>query len=160
VAQLQSFDISVYIINLIISIPTFFLLRWALKRVIKTDDLLRKIVTWVGTIFLTPIIYFALCIAIIAYISYYPTKTFDETIWRTDTEKRYEMTEDIIDNKLLIGKTKDQIIKTLGDDYFKYDENRWGYDVGFVPRLFNIDPDVLDIHFKDDKVESVGQHES
>jgi hypothetical protein len=70
------------------------------------------------------------------------------------------MTKDIIDNDLLIGKTKEEIVKTLGDDYYKYNEDHWGYEVGFVPGLLNIDPDVLDIHFKDDKVESVGQHES
>ncbi len=94
------------------------------------------------------------------YVGYYPTRNFDETVWRTDKEKRYEMTSDIIDRELLIGKTKEEIEKTLGGDYFKYNESHWGYGVGFVPGLFNIDPDILDIHFKDGKVESVGQHES
>jgi hypothetical protein len=44
--------------------------------------------------------------------------------------------------------------------FFKYDDDHWAYDVGFVPGLFNIDPDVLDIYFKDGKVERVGQHET
>ena len=157
---LLGLDFSVYLINLVISIPTFFLLRWTLKKIVKADDTLRRIITCAGTIILTPIIYVGLIAAFLFYISYYPTRKFDETVWRTDKEKRYEMTQDIIDNELLIGKTKNEIMKTLGDDFFKYDENHWGYDVGFVPRLLNIDPDILDIHFKDDKVESVGQHES
>lgn len=153
-------DFSVYLINLGISIPTFFLLRWTLKKFIKTDDSLRQLITWTGTIILTPLIYVGLIVVFVFYVSYYPTKEFNETGWRTEKEKRYEMTKDIIDNDLLIGKTKEEIVKTLGDDYFKYNEDHWGYEVGFVPGLFNIDPDVLDIHFKDDKVESVGQHES
>ena len=153
-------DFSVYLINLGISIPTFFLLRWILKKFIKTDDSLRRLITWTGTIILTPLIYVGLIVVFVFYVSYYPTKEFNETGWQTEKEKRYEMTKDIIDNDLLIGKTKEEIVKTLGDDYFKYNEDHWGYEVGFVPGLFNIDPDVLDIHFKDDKVESVGQHES
>jgi amino acid transporter len=153
-------DYSVFIINLIIAIPTFFILRWTLKKFIKEDDSLRKLITWGGTIILTPIIYVGLIVAFVFYISYYPTEDFNETTWRTEKEKRYEMTKDIIENDLLIGKTKEEIVKILGDDYFKYNEDHWGYEVGFVPGLFNIDPDVLDIHFKDDKVESVGQHES
>ena len=153
-------DFSVYLINLGISIPTFFLLRWTLKKFIKTDDSLRRLITWTGTIILTPLIYVGLIVVFVFYVSYYPTKEFNETGWRTEKEKRYEMTKDIIDNDLLIGKTKEEIVKTLGDDYFKYNEDHWGYEVGFVPGLFNIDPDVLDILFKDDKVESVGQHES
>jgi hypothetical protein len=153
-------DFSVYLINLGISMPTFFLLRWTLKKFIKTDDSLRRLITWTGTIILTPLIYVGLIVAFVFYVSYYPTKEFNETGWRTEKEKRYEMTKDIIENDLLIGKTKEEIINILGDDYFKYNEDHWGYDVGFVPGLLNIDPDVLDIHFKDDKVESVGQHES
>ena len=68
------------------------------------------------------------------------------------------MSEDIIESKLLIGKTKQEIVELLGDDYYSYNENHIAYDLGFVPGLLNIDPDVLDIYFENGKVIKVDQH--
>jgi len=58
----------------------------------------------------------------------------------------------------LIGKTKDEVIELLGDDFYSYDENHIVYDLGFVPELLNIDPDVLDIYFENGKVVKVRQY--
>jgi energy-converting hydrogenase Eha subunit A len=153
-------DIWVYIMNLVIALPTFFMLRLILKKIIITDRLLRNALTWTGTIILTPLIYVGLIAVFIAYVSYYPTRNFNEETWRSDNGKRYEMTEDLIKSEILIGKTKDEVKKILGDNFYKYDENHWAYDIGFVPGLSNIDPEVLDVYFKDGIVKRIGQHET
>ena len=70
------------------------------------------------------------------------------------------MSNDIIKSEILIGKTKEEVIELLGDDFYTYNENHIAYDLGFVPGLFNIDPDVLDIYFEKGKVIKVDQHET
>jgi hypothetical protein len=129
----MSLDFSIIAINLVIAIPTFFILRWVLRKSIPSDKPLRKVLTWAGTIIFTPAIFFGLILLYVAYSTYYPERDFNELVWRTDKEKRYEMTKDLIKSEILIGKTKEDVQKILGDDFFKYDEEHWAYDVGFVP---------------------------
>jgi hypothetical protein len=149
----------VYIINLIIGIPVFFLLRWILKKLIKNDRI-RRPITWIGTLICTPLAYIGLIFLWISIVSYYPTQDFNKNSWTLDKEKRYEMSSDIINSKILIGKTKKEVIEILGDEGNKFDDNIWNYYLGFVPGLFKIDPDVLDIFFENGKVIKVGQHET
>jgi len=153
-------DFSVYVINLIIGVILFALLRWAFKKIIRHNNSLRVFLTWFSTIILTPLVYVSLITSFILFISYYPKKKFDESVWRLNKENRYEMTDDLIDRKLLIGKTKEEVKRILGQDYFKYSVDHWAYDVSFVPSLGGIDPDVLDVFFKNGKVEKVNQHET
>ena len=94
------------------------------------------------------------------YINYYPEREFSAETWHVDKEKRYEMTSDLIENRILIGKTKKEISDLLGKDYYTYSADHWVYEIVHVPGLLNIDPDVLDIYFEDDKVVRVDQHES
>ncbi|MGI9527242.1 MAG: hypothetical protein ACR2MS_09050 [Weeksellaceae bacterium] len=70
------------------------------------------------------------------------------------------MSEDIIESKILIGKTKEEITELLGQDFYSYGENHIAYELGFVPGLFNIDPDVLDIYFENGKATKVEQHQT
>ena len=62
------------------------------------------------------------------------------------------MSKNIIKSEILIGKTKEEVIELLGNGYQDYGENHIGYYLGFVPRMFNIDPDILDIYFENGKV--------
>ena len=91
-------------------------------------------------------------------ISYYPKTTFNKQKWDENKEERYKMSKNIIKSEILIGKTKDEVIELLGNDFSTYDENHIAYELGFVPELFNIDPDVLDIYFENGKVVRVSQH--
>ena len=93
-------------------------------------------------------------------MSYHPTHDFDKQKWFADKEKRYELSEDIIDSKMLIGKTKSEVRQLLGDEGNTDESDYWNYYLGFRPGFANIDPDVLDIEFKDGKVVKVGQHET
>jgi hypothetical protein len=106
----------------------------------------------VNNIRITPVIYVGLIIGWVSYVSYYPERDFDKEKWRTDIERRYEMTDDLVENGKLIGKTKDEIKELLGQEEVSLDGLRWTYYIGFKPSLFGIDPDVLEIEFKEDKV--------
>jgi hypothetical protein len=152
-------SIEVYFILIILGIPTFFVWRWLFKILIQTDRS-RKIATWTATIVATPFIYLGLIMLWFLSMSYHPTHDFDKEKWFSNKGKRYELSEDIIGSKMLIGKTKSEVRQLLGDEGNKDESDYWDYYLGFRPGFANIDPDVLDIEFKDGKVVKVGQHET
>jgi hypothetical protein len=157
--ELFGVSIEVYFILLFLGIPTYFFCRWLLKKFIPVDKT-RKKATWVATILITPLIYAAIVMLWILSISYYPSYDFDQQKWRDDVEKRYEISEDLIDSGVLIGKSMEEVKQLLGDDYQQTGKDRWSYYLGFRPQLFGIDPDYLDIDFKNGRVIKVAQHTS
>ena len=134
-------------------------MRKILDNSVKVDKT-RKIATWTATIVATPLIYVGLIMLWFFSISYYPTHGFDNQKWFADKEKRYELSEDLIDSKMLIGKTKPEVRQILGDEGNNDKSDYWNYYLDFRPGFANMDPDVLDIEFKDGKVIRVGQHET
>ena len=153
-------SIEVPIIVLILAIPIYFLSKWILKKWNFGNEKNRKYLAIIPSVVLSPIVYIGLIYLWIFSISYYPTNDFDKQTWKSNPEERYKMSEDIIESEILIGKTKQEIVELLGNDFYSYSENHIAYGVGFVPGLFNIDPDVLDIYFENEKVTKVGQHET
>ena len=153
-------SIEVPIIVLILAIPIYFLSKWILKKWNFGNEKNRKYLAIIPSVILSPIVYIGLIYLWIFSISYYPTNDFDKQTWESNPEERYKMSEDIIESKMLIGKTKQEIVELLGNDFYSYSENHIAYGLGFVPGLFNIDPDVLDIYFENGKVTKVGQHET
>jgi hypothetical protein len=147
------------IIILILAIPTYFICKWIMKRLKIGNDNNRKFIAVIPTIILSPIIYFGLVMIWIFSVSYYPTSNFDQNEWKSNIEERYKMSEDIIESEMLIGKNRDEVINILGNNYSTNNENRLSYELGFVPGLFNIDPDYLDIKFENEIVISVNQYE-
>jgi hypothetical protein len=148
-----------YYIMLILGIPIFFIWQWLFKKFIKVDQT-RKITTWVVTICSTPIIYVGLIMLFLFSVSYHPSYEFDKERWAANKEKRYQLSEHIIESKMLIGKTKAEVKQILGDADHSDDLNNWDYHLGFRPALFSIDIDILDIEFKEGKVVKVWQHQS
>lgn len=153
-------SIEVPIIVLILAFPIYFLSKRILKKWNFGNEKNRKYLAIIPSIVLSPIVYIGLIYLWIFSISYYPTNDFDKQTWESIPEERYKMSEDIIESKMLIGKTKQEIVELLGNDFYSYSENHIAYGLGFVPGLFNIDPDVLDIYFENGKVTKVGQHET
>jgi hypothetical protein len=152
------FDIELYIILIILGIPTFYFWRWLLKKFISVSKT-RKIWTWIATIIFTPIIYVGIVLLIFFRMEYYPNKSFDKQTWLQDTHKRYELSKDIIESKMLIGKTKSEVRQLLGDDAGNKDSfDTWYYGLGIRPEFGNIDDSYLLIEFKNDKVINVEQH--
>lgn len=148
------------LIILILAIPSYFLSKYVLKKLHLGNEKNRKLIAIIPAIFLSPIIYFGLIYLWIFSLSYYPSNAFDKQEWETNIEERYKMSEDIMESKILIGKTKEEITELLGKDFYSYNQNHIGYGIGFVPGLFSMDPDVLDIYFKNGKVTKVLQHQN
>jgi hypothetical protein len=92
----------------------------------------------------------------------YIKKKFNKHDWELFVESRFTMSEDIIKINLLIGKTMEEVIEILGDKecIIREDIGYIRYYLGFVPRLFAIDPDVLGITFENGKVTKVVQYET
>ncbi|OIQ30865.1 MAG: hypothetical protein BM564_01240 [Bacteroidetes bacterium MedPE-SWsnd-G2] len=153
-------SIEVPIIILTLAIPLYFLSKWILKKCNFGNEKNRTYLAIISTIALSPIVYIGLIYLWMFWISYYPTNVFDKQVWMSNSEERYKMSENIIESKMLIGKTKLEIVELLGNNFHSYSENHIAYQLGFVPGLFNIDPDVLDVYFKNGRVIKVGQHET
>jgi hypothetical protein len=150
---------SLFLIFLIIGFPTFFILRWILKKFIK-KEIIRIISNWTGTLIITPTIFFSGIIFYLLIVTYYPKRVFNKEQWLNQKETRYEMSKDIITQKILIGKTKSEVIEILGIEKNKMNDESWNYDLGTVPRFISIDPDVLTIKFTDGKVSQVKQQKT
>lgn len=113
----------------------------------------RKIAIWASTIIGAPILYISIIWLI---ITYYPKHKFSFEKWKNQQETRYELTDDLINSKLLIGMQKSKVAQLLGKPS-DLESNIWVYNVGFVPRLFNIDLDILEVCFENNKVVKVKQ---
>jgi hypothetical protein len=148
-----------YSFLLVLGVPTYFILRWILKKFIKVERV-RIIATWMTTLIATPLIYSGLITFWLISISYYPSHDFDKEKWFSNKEKRYKLSKDIIESKMLMNKTKAEVQQILGDEKNSDQSDYWNYYLGFKPGFANIDPDVLDIEFKNGKVIRVGQHET
>jgi hypothetical protein len=145
-----------------LSLPTFLIWRRIVTRWTK-QPASRNIAAGVATIFATPIVYAGIITAWFAIASYYPEHDFDRNKWLADKEKRYEMSEDIIDSKLLIGKSKEEVRQLLGAEAGSNntdEDDYWRYYLGYVPSIMGIDYDILDIYFENGKVVKVEQHQS
>ncbi len=154
--ELFGISIEVYIIVPVLGIPVFFLWRWIFKK--SRNETSTKIAIWIATIISTPIIYALLILLWFFFTSYYPNRDFNEKEWLANKDQRYEYSRYIIKSKMLIGKTKNDVRKILGDEGNLDSNDNWYYELGFTPEIGNIDPDELDIEFKNGKVVSVGQH--
>lgn len=151
-------SLEILLIIFIIAIPTYFFCKWMMDRLSVGNKEKRRFLALIPTVVLSPLLYVGLILIWIFTVSYYPSNKFDKLQWDTNTEERYKMSEDIIESKMLLGKTKPEIVTLLGDEYYSYSENHIAYTLGFVPGLITIDPDVLDIYFENGVVTKVGQH--
>ena len=148
------------IIILLLAIPLFFIVKWLLKLLRIGNKKNRKYIAMITSIILSPLIYVGTIVIMFYLLSYYPTQEFDKNLWDQKIEERYKMSQNIINTNLLIGKSKEEVIELLGNDFSTYEENIIEYYLGFVPGFINIDPDCLFIYFEDNKVIKVEQLET
>ena len=140
----------------LLGVPIYFIWRWFVTKFIKSEKKRKRFVL-IGSLLATPLIYMTLTTSLFMGLSYHPSRDFDSENWFADEENRYELSADIIQSKMLIGKTKSLVRQILGDEGHKDESDRWMYHLGVKPGL-GIDPDVLLIDFKDGKVVQVEQH--
>ena len=89
----------------------------------------------------------------------YTEIVFDKELWINNKEDRYMMSKNLIESKVLIGKNLKEVTELLGTDYSSYTENTISYYLGFIPSsVGNLDPDLLELTFENDKVIKIRQH--
>lgn len=155
IPELFGISIAGYFIMLVIAIPIFFFWRWLLKKIIKADRI-RIIATWLTTLILTPLIYVALIGLFFSILIHEPSKDFDKSQWFADKEERYQMADDIINNKMLNGKDTTQLKQIIGDPTSRGDSTqKWTYDLGMGGGGLGFMFHYLIISFDKDRVVSV-----
>lgn len=95
----------------------------------------------------TPTLIFVITL-IINSCSYPESKKFDSNHWKDDPKSRFQMVENIIDSKLLLGLNKEKVIELLGSDTEDGPcDNCIGYATYNPDQGFSIDHEVLEINF-------------
>ena len=151
--------------------PTFiillcivFVLVWIFANTIDK----RKWVTFLISLVLTPIVYFYVFYPFInIFSSYHHLKYFDAKDWKSKPALRYEMSGNMINDSLFIGKHKKDIQNTLGkSEWYGWDDalkanspDKWNYNLGFKPGAFNRMQECMEFNFKQDTVNSVTQYQ-
>jgi hypothetical protein len=127
---------------------------------LKTVDK-RKWLTLLVSAVLTPLVYFHVFYPFINIITnYHHQKYFKTEIWIEEPGLRYEMANNIIASDTLVGLSKEQIIRRLGqyewltwdDQNKRHDDNRWNFGMGIEPGAFNTKRECLELVFKNDLV--------
>lgn len=79
---------------------------------------------------------------------------FDQKYWKENSDKRYRMSKNIVETKMLIGKSKDEIRGMLTDECKHCDKesNDWMYYTKVEKGWLDAEIEILDIKFKDEKV--------
>lgn len=127
---------------------------------VKTIDK-RKWLTFLVSLALTPLVYFYAVYPMVNIFSHYHhQKYFSSEIWKKKPSLRYELSDDMIDSQVLIGKSKTEIESLLGnfewlswDEHIKdHDANKWNYGLGIEPGAFNTKKECIEISFDNNKV--------
>ena len=85
---------------------------------------------------------------------------FTKEHWQSYPQKRYKMADEIVDNKLLIGKSKQEVILLLGNTVrsLKVDDGEHLiYPLGTPPSFFETKKEKLVIIFEESRVVKVIQ---
>ena len=108
------------------------------------------------SIFLSPFLYGGISGGKLMVEEYYLRTEFNQDIWLSHAEERYKMSNHIIESKMLMDKTENEVKAILGDNNFKY-QNYLVYRIGFVQKIFAKKPFILNVYFKNEKVNFVTQ---
>ena len=141
-----------------------FVLVWFFVKTIDERKWLNILVSLV----LTPVVYFYIFYPFVnIFASYHHQKYFNETTWKTKAALRYEMSDDLINKKFLIGKTKQEVQSVLGEtEWLGWDDNKkehtnsiWNYNLGIEPGAFNDMQECLKLTFENEKVIAIEQYQ-
>jgi len=138
------------------SISLYFFILFFLKKRNIGSTRNRKFIALAPTIIMLPVIFLSFIFISFAAMSYYPREKFDQIKWQENIEERYRMSNYIIENDILIGKTREQIIELLGNDFYEWG-NSIGYNLGIVPGIIGMSPDILVVYFENNLVIQVKQ---
>ncbi|WP_027137570.1 hypothetical protein [Gaetbulibacter saemankumensis] len=150
--------------SLIIILIIVFILVWLFANTIDK----RKWLSFLISLVLTPIVYFYVLYPLMnIFSSYHHEKHFNVKNWKNSPALRYEMSHEIIQEELFLGKDKQQIEALLGkSEWYGWDDrikenskDIWNYNLGFKPGAFNMNQECLELNFEKNKVVKVKQYQ-
>lgn len=144
-----------FLIQLILLVPSFFFYRRILKKTGIASEIKYALVC---TILFPIVLTWAFVTINSAYIKpWIRSEKFESSKWINEKMERYCMVNDLVENTILIGKTKNDIIKLLGNTTEDGPcNNCLGYSTNEPDQEFSIDHEVLEINFDiQNKVNSV-----
>jgi hypothetical protein len=87
--------------------------------------------------------------------SSFTPQPFDSKKWSENADERYLYVDDLIENKKLIGLSKNEVGLLLSDVDYE-DDSIMQFYIGYSPKTFlNLDPDWLIIELEDQKASEV-----
>jgi|SRR5579875_3602947 len=129
-AGLFGLGITVYLVSILTVLAAFYLWRWIFKRYIAAGNI-KKMAGWMASLFAVPLIYLGLTILFLFVLPYGSSKSFDKKQWQADEHKRYQMADDLVKSKILIGKDAQTVKQLLGEATWKdKPSEEWTYDMG------------------------------
>ncbi|HIU55913.1 MAG TPA: hypothetical protein IAB03_08935 [Candidatus Gallibacteroides avistercoris] len=139
-------------IMLLLAAILYPLFRWIFRRIKQ-----HKIWAILCAVILAPIIYTVIIWIVLFYVNFLPERSFNQEWWLNNSNKRYEMADDIINSGMLLGKSKQEVIQLLGEDYVnnENEEQAIGYDLGLSSESPYLPDKILNIEFEGDKVVNV-----
>jgi len=154
----------IYTPKFIILLLFVFILVWLFTNTIDK----RKWLSFLVSLVLTPIVYYYIFYPFInIFSSYHHQKYFDAQAWDAKPAFRYEMSSNIINDSLFIGKTKNEVENNLGKpEWFGWDDaikanspDKWNYNLGFKPGALNDMQECMELVFNNNQVASVTQYQ-
>ena len=97
------------------------------------------------------VLFFFAAFAVGAFFIWTFEGQFDAEVWHSNPLKRYKMVDDIIDEEVLIGQSKDSIVELLGQPLDALDTNKdlLHYNIGSPPSFSQPVREELIILFED-----------
>ncbi len=150
-------DIAVIIIVLVLTIIIYIIVNNYFKTKIKSNKY-RRLVSIIISSFLGIVLYVISVTVTIYFLFKEKSREFERGNWillGEDMEKRlsrYEMIDDLIDERILDGKDSLQVKEIIGSpDVRNKENNSWEYDSGTGGGLGFVDH-YLEVYFKNEKV--------
>ena len=154
----------IYTPTFIVLLIIVFILVWLFTNTIDK----RKWLSFLISLALTPIVYYYVLYPLINIFSnYHHQKHFDQAAWLSKPSLRYEMSNEMVEKNIFLGKTKAEVEATLGKpEWFGWDDaiksnskDKWNYNLGFKPGALNMNQECLELVFENNKVVSTKQYQ-
>lgn len=139
--------------HLVFATPVFLLLTWLLRKWRFTQ---KHRIWWAlgGTVVVYPVTLTSFIIAFFAFADRVPQENFSREKWLTNTEERFRMKDNLLESKVLEGKSKLDVQQLLGrTDY--YIQPVWHYNMGAASAGMGFRFYILRVEFEQDTVKKI-----
>lgn len=148
---------------IILVLAVFILVWWFANTIDK-----RKWVSFLIALVLTPFVYYYVLYPVMnIFSSYHHEKYFDTAIWKDKPAYRYEMVGNLLQDSLLISKSKAEVKALLGaSEWYGWNDalktnskEQWNYNLGLKPGAFNNMQECIEVIFKDNLVSEIREYQ-